>query len=205
MTLHIAIIYWCHSTICVRPIDDSIPGKHTDAPCSWHHTVPYTCVLLVPLYLVIICLRLIKWQHTWQPFTCILSMALYRLIPPIAGTIPDQTLRSIDNNTLQSPVCVLSTAPIPDNHDQTYLTTMRFGSIDGAVPHKHGSAISPWHHTSQQYFCVQMMTLYLTTKRMCQMTLPGQPLEFGNGLEISFHTLLGIWLLIHAEIKVNPC
>ena len=31
------------------------------------------------------------------------------------------------------------------------------------------------------------------------------PLKFGNGWAISFHTLLGKWLLIHAGIKVNSC
>ena len=30
-------------------------------------------------------------------------------------------------------------------------------------------------------------------------------LKFGNGLVNSSHTLLGVWLLIHAEIKVNMC
>ena len=33
----------------------------------------------------------------------------------------------------------------------------------------------------------------------------GQPLKFGNGLVISSHTFLGMWLLIHAGIKVTPC
>ena len=31
-----------------------------------------------------------------------------------------------------------------------------------------------------------------------------QPLKFGNGKVISSHTLLCMWLLIHAGIKVNP-
>ena len=31
------------------------------------------------------------------------------------------------------------------------------------------------------------------------------PLKFGNGIVISTHTLLGMWLLIDARIKVNPC
>ena len=30
-----------------------------------------------------------------------------------------------------------------------------------------------------------------------------QPLKFRNGQVISSHTLLGVWLLIHAGIKVN--
>ena len=30
-------------------------------------------------------------------------------------------------------------------------------------------------------------------------------IEVGNGEEISSHTLLGVWLLIHAGIKVNQC
>ena len=30
------------------------------------------------------------------------------------------------------------------------------------------------------------------------------PLKFGNGQIILSHTLLGIWLLIHGKIKVNP-
>ena len=29
--------------------------------------------------------------------------------------------------------------------------------------------------------------------------------KFGNRYKISFHTCLGIWLLIHVGIKVNPC
>ena len=32
-----------------------------------------------------------------------------------------------------------------------------------------------------------------------------QPLRLGNGETISSHTLLGMWLLIHAGIKVKPC
>ena len=36
-------------------------------------------------------------------------------------------------------------------------------------------------------------------------TLTVQPLKFGNGLVISSHTLLNMWLLVHAVIKVNPC
>ena len=32
-----------------------------------------------------------------------------------------------------------------------------------------------------------------------------QPLKFGNVLANSSHDLLGMWLLIHAEIKVNRC
>ena len=32
-----------------------------------------------------------------------------------------------------------------------------------------------------------------------------QPLKFGNGQAISFHTLLGVWLLIHTGIEVNSC
>ena len=31
-----------------------------------------------------------------------------------------------------------------------------------------------------------------------------QPLKFGNGSVISSHTLLGMRLLIHAGVKVNP-
>ena len=31
------------------------------------------------------------------------------------------------------------------------------------------------------------------------------PLKFRNGKVISSHTLLSMWLLIHAGIKVNPC
>ena len=31
-----------------------------------------------------------------------------------------------------------------------------------------------------------------------------QPLKFRNGWVISSHTLLGMWLLIHAGIKVKP-
>ena len=31
-----------------------------------------------------------------------------------------------------------------------------------------------------------------------------QPLEFGNGYVISSHTLLCMWLFIHAGVKVNP-
>ena len=31
-----------------------------------------------------------------------------------------------------------------------------------------------------------------------------QPLTFENELVISSQTLLGIWLLIHAEIKIDP-
>ena len=30
------------------------------------------------------------------------------------------------------------------------------------------------------------------------------PLKFGNGYVISSHPLLGMWLFIHAGIKVNP-
>ena len=30
-----------------------------------------------------------------------------------------------------------------------------------------------------------------------------QPLKFGNGEVISFYTLLGMWLLIHAGLKLN--
>ena len=30
------------------------------------------------------------------------------------------------------------------------------------------------------------------------------PLKFANGLVISSHTLLSLWLLIYAEIKINP-
>ena len=30
------------------------------------------------------------------------------------------------------------------------------------------------------------------------------PLKFGNGYVISLHTLLGMWLLIHAAIEVKP-
>ena len=29
--------------------------------------------------------------------------------------------------------------------------------------------------------------------------------KFGNGLVISFHTFLGMWLFIRAGIKVEPC
>ena len=32
-----------------------------------------------------------------------------------------------------------------------------------------------------------------------------QPLKFGKGKVISSHTLLAMWLLIYAGIKVNPC
>ena len=32
-----------------------------------------------------------------------------------------------------------------------------------------------------------------------------QPLTFGNGEVISSHSLLDMWLLIHAGVKVNPC
>ena len=32
-----------------------------------------------------------------------------------------------------------------------------------------------------------------------------QPLKFENGNTISSNTLQGMWLLIHAENKVNPC
>ena len=32
-----------------------------------------------------------------------------------------------------------------------------------------------------------------------------QLLTFANGLVISSHTLLSMWLLNHAGIKVNPC
>ena len=32
-----------------------------------------------------------------------------------------------------------------------------------------------------------------------------QPLKYENGLVISSHTLLLMWLLIHVRIKVNPC
>ena len=32
-----------------------------------------------------------------------------------------------------------------------------------------------------------------------------QPLKFMNGLVIPSHTLLGVWLLIHAGIQVKPC
>ena len=32
-----------------------------------------------------------------------------------------------------------------------------------------------------------------------------QPLKFGNGYVIPSNTLMGMWLLIHADIKVNPC
>ena len=32
-----------------------------------------------------------------------------------------------------------------------------------------------------------------------------QPLKFANGYVISSHTLRGMRLLIHAEIKVNRC
>ena len=31
------------------------------------------------------------------------------------------------------------------------------------------------------------------------------PLKFGYGYVISTHTLLGMWLLIHDGIKVEPC
>ena len=31
------------------------------------------------------------------------------------------------------------------------------------------------------------------------------PLKFGDGSVISSHTLLDMWLLIHAWIKVKPC
>ena len=33
----------------------------------------------------------------------------------------------------------------------------------------------------------------------------GATVEVWNGKVISSHTLLGMWLLIHAGIKVNPC
>ena len=32
-----------------------------------------------------------------------------------------------------------------------------------------------------------------------------QQLKFDNGQVISSHTMLGIWLLIHASINVNTC
>ena len=32
-----------------------------------------------------------------------------------------------------------------------------------------------------------------------------QVFKFKNGYVISSHTLLGVWLLIHAGIKVKPC
>ena len=32
-----------------------------------------------------------------------------------------------------------------------------------------------------------------------------QVLKFEDGWVVSFHILLGVWLLIHAGIKVNPC
>ena len=31
------------------------------------------------------------------------------------------------------------------------------------------------------------------------------PLKFGNGWAILYHILLGMWLVIHAGIQVNPC
>ena len=36
-------------------------------------------------------------------------------------------------------------------------------------------------------------------------TTMAAPLKFGNGQVISSHTLLGMWLFIHLEIKVNLC
>ena len=30
------------------------------------------------------------------------------------------------------------------------------------------------------------------------------PLKFGNGYVISSHTALGMWLLVHAGIRINP-
>ena len=32
-----------------------------------------------------------------------------------------------------------------------------------------------------------------------------QQSKFRNGKVISSHTLLGVWLLTHAGIKINPC
>ena len=32
-----------------------------------------------------------------------------------------------------------------------------------------------------------------------------QPLKFGNEQEIASNILLGVWLVIHAEIYVQPC
>ena len=32
-----------------------------------------------------------------------------------------------------------------------------------------------------------------------------QPLKFGNGCVVSYHTLLAMQLFIHAVIKVNSC
>ena len=52
----------------------------------------------------------------------------------------------------------------------------------------------------------------LFDKRVCGLKLlihsetsTVQPLKFGNGSVISSNTLPGIWLLIHAGIKDNPC
>ena len=36
-------------------------------------------------------------------------------------------------------------------------------------------------------------------------TTTSAQLKFGNEYVISFHTLLGVWLRIHAEIKVKTC
>ena len=40
---------------------------------------------------------------------------------------------------------------------------------------------------------------------ICSKTSTVQPLKFGNGWVIPAETLLGMWLLIHAGIKVKPC
>ena len=46
--------------------------------------------------------------------------------------------------------------------------------------------------------CVTKLFIHLQTSTV-------QPLKFWNGWCISSHTLLYVWLLIHAEIKVKPC
>ena len=54
------------------------------------------------------------------------------------------------------------------------------------------------------------MQLHLIEKRRMRLlvhsqTSLAQPLKFGNGWVTSSHTLLDMWLLIHAGIKVTPC
>ena len=41
-------------------------------------------------------------------------------------------------------------------------------------------------------------------KKLSLTNFDGVNVDFGNGEVIESHTLLDMWLLIHAEIKVNP-
>ena len=58
--------------------------------------------------------------------------------------------------------------------------------------YQHGLVVAP------NMKCVMKLLLHSQTSTV-------QPLKFGNGEVVPSHTLLDMWLLTHAGIKVNIC